>query len=251
VTTSAAALAVVDERRHKAELAMQRAQSIIDNLVVKAPIDGVISAKENRDGQYFFFSGMVLPEYREGDTTSSGRNIADLIESGKMEVRAKVTEVDRDNLQEGQLATVQIDALPGRTYTAKVGPLSASASRGSIFETSAVRQFDITLDLDRPDPAMRAGSSLRLTIDGREIKDALHVPRQAVFEKAGKNYVFLQAGDRFERHDVKVVTATESRAVINGLHDGDVIALVDPDVALSRTRSSGGAGGALSGTSTK
>jgi hypothetical protein len=241
VATSAAALAVVDERRHKAELAMQRAQSIIDNLVVKAPIDGIVSVKENRDGQYFFFSGMVLPEYREGDTTSSGRNVADVIESGQMEVRAKVTEVDRDNLQTGQSAAVQIDALPGRTFSAKVGPLSASASRGSFFETSAVRQFDITLNLDHPDPAMRAGSSLRLTIDGREIKDALHVPRQAVFEKAGKNYVFLQTGPgRFERQDVKVATATESRAVLNGLHDGDVIALVDPDVATSRSKSSSG-----------
>jgi HlyD family secretion protein len=247
--TSAAALAVVDERRHKAELAMQRAQSIIDNLVVRAPIDGLAAVKENRDGQYFFFTGMVLPEYREGDTTFSGRNVADIIESGKMEVRAKVTEVDRDNLQTGQSATAQIDALPGRTFAARVGPLSASASRGSYFETSAVRQFDITLELDHPDPAMRAGSSLRLTIDGRELKDVLHVPRQAVFEKAGKNYVFLQTGSgRFERQDVKVVTATESRAVITGLHDGDAIALVDPDVATSRSKSSSsplaGAGGA-------
>jgi multidrug efflux pump subunit AcrA (membrane-fusion protein) len=246
VATSTAALAVVEERRHKAQLAMQRAQSIIDNLVVKAPIDGLISVKENRDGQYFFFSGMVLPEYREGDTTFSGRNIADVIESGRMEVRAKVTEVDRDNLQAGQPATVQIDALPGRTFSAKVGPLSTSASRGSFFETSAVRQFDITLNLDNPDPAMRAGSSLRLTIEGREIKDALHVPRQAVFEKAGKNYVFLQSGGRFERHDVKVVTATESRALVEGLHEGDVIALVDPDVATSRSKSSSGP---LGGTS--
>jgi HlyD family secretion protein len=240
LTTTEAALAVVEERKHKAELAMQRAQSIIDNLAVKSPIDGVISVKENRDGQFFFFSGMVLPEYRQGDTTFSGRNVADVIESGRMEVRAKVTEVDRDNLQAGQAAVVQIDALPGRTFVAKVGPLSASASRGSFFETSAVRQFDITLALDQPDPAMRAGSSVRVTIDGREIKDALHVPRQAVFEKAGKNYVFLQTGDRFDRRDVKVVTATESRAIISGLHEGDVIALVDPDVATSRSKSSNG-----------
>ena len=167
-----------------------------------------------------------------------------------MEVRAKVTEVDRDNLQTGQSATVQIDALPGRTFTARVGPLSASASRGSFFETSAVRQFDITLDLDRPDPAMRAGSSLRLTIEGRELPNALHVPRQAVFEKAGKNYVFVEtAPGRFERHDVKVATATESRAVVEGLHDGDVIALVDPDVATSRNKSSGS--GPLAGASGK
>src|SRR5207244_4081126 len=120
-TTSAAALAVVEERRHKAQLAMQRAQQIIDSLVVKAPLDGVLSVKENRDGQYFFFSGMVLPQYREGDTTFSGRIIADVVENGRMEVRAKVTETDSDNLQTGQPATVQIDALPGRTFTAKVG----------------------------------------------------------------------------------------------------------------------------------
>ncbi len=241
VSTSTAALAVLEEKRHKAQLAMDRAQSIIDNLDVKSPIDGLISVKENRDGQYFFFSGMVLPEYKEGDTTASGRNIADVIEAGRMEVRAQVTEVDRGNLQTGQSAVVDIDALPGRTYTARVGPLGTTAAQGSFFQTTAVRRFDIVLNLDHPDPMMRAGSSLRVVIDGREIKDALHVPRQAVFEKAGRNYVFLETGDRFERRDVKVLNATESRAVISGLHEGDVIALVDPDVALSRTKSSSGA----------
>jgi multidrug efflux pump subunit AcrA (membrane-fusion protein) len=220
---------------------MERAQGIIDNLVVKATTDGVVSVKENRDGQFFFFSGMILPQYREGDSTFAGRNIADIVESGMMEVRAKVTETDRDNLQAGQAATVQIDALPGRTFAAKVGPLSGSASRGNFFETSAVRQFDITLQLDKPDPAMRAGSSLRVVIDGREIANALHVPRQAVFEKNGKNFVFLRVGeDRFDRRDVKVENITESRAVVSGLNEGDVIALVDPDVATRRSTSSSG-----------
>jgi len=238
--TSTAAMAVVEERRNKARMAMERAQGIIDNLEVKAPVDGVIAVKENRDGQFFFFTGMILPQYREGDSTFSGRNIADIVESGKMEVRAKVTETDRDNLQQGQAGTVQVDALPGRTFAAKVGPLSGSASRGNFFETSAVRQFDISLELEKPDPAMRAGSSLRVVIDGREIADALHVPRQAVFEKNGKNYVFLQIGDRFDRRDIKVVNRTESRAVISGLNEGDVIALIDPDVAAQRSRSSSG-----------
>ena len=87
---------------------------------------------------------------------------------------------------------------------------------------------------------MRAGSSLRVVIDGREIKDALHVPRQAVFEKNGKNYVFLQIGDRFDRRDVKVVNRTEGRAVVTGINEGDAIALVDPDAATQRSKSSSG-----------
>src|SRR3954468_1252602 len=248
-STAAAALAVVLERRNKAELAMKRAQGIIDNLAVKAPTDGVVSVKENRDGQFFFFSGMVLPQYREGDTTSSGRNIADIVEAGKMEVRAKVTETDRDNLQQGQIATVVVDALPGRTFNARVGSLGTGASRGNFFETSAVRQFDLSLQLDQLDPQMRAGSSVRVVIDGREIKNALHVPRQAIFEKSGKNYVFVRVGERFARRDVKVLNVTEGRAVISGLNDGDVIALVDPDVASRRSKSSSGPLAGASGAS--
>ena len=240
LATSAAALDVVVEKRNKADLAMKRAQGIIDSMVVKSPIDGVVSVKENRDGQQFYYSGMTLPEYREGDTTFSGRNVADVIEQGKMEAHAKITETDRDNLQAGQSAVIQVDALPGRSFEAKVGALNGSASRGNFFETSAVRQFDIALALDHPDPQLRAGSSLRVTIDGREVRNAVHVPRQAIFEKNGRNFVYLQTGDRFEERTVKVENATESRAIVSGLNEGDVIALVDPDLAMRRAKAPNG-----------
>ena len=148
-----------------------------------------------------------------------------------MEVRAKIDETDRDNLQSGQTAVVESDALPGQTFKATVGALSGLASRGNFFETTAVRQFDVTFTFENPDPRLRAGSTVRLVIDGREISNALQVPRQAVFEKNGKTFVYLRRGDRFERRDVKVADSTESRAALTGIDDGDVIALIDPDVA--------------------
>ena len=72
--TSQASMQVVEEKRNKAQLAMQRAQQVIDSLVLEASVDGVVSVKENRDasGGMFFF-GMVLPEYREGDSVWPGR----------------------------------------------------------------------------------------------------------------------------------------------------------------------------------
>jgi HlyD family secretion protein len=235
--TNQAALAVIVEQRNKAKLAIERAQGIIDSLVVKAPFDGIVAAKENRDAAGGFFFGQALPEYRQGDTTSSGRAIADVIETGKMEVRAKINETDRDNLQSGQLATVESDALPGQTFTAKVGALSGLASRGNWFETSAVRQFDVTFMFDKPDPRLLAGSSVRLVIDGRVVDNALQVPRQSVFEKNGKTFVYLKVGDRFERRDIKVTDSTEARAVVTGVNEGDVIALIDPEIAAKRSKS--------------
>ena len=229
--TSAASLQVVEEKRNKARMAMQRAQQTIDSLVLKAPLDGVVSVKENRDASGgFFFFGMVLPEYREGDSVWPGRPVADIIESGKMELRAKVDESDRANLVEGQLAEVSVDALPGQTFTAKVGALAGLASRGGFFEPTASvsRLFDVTFHFETPDPRLKAGSSARVLIKGRRLDDVLHVPRQAVFERSGRNHVFVRAGDRFDQREVKVVQRTEGRIAVEGLAEGDEIALVDP-----------------------
>jgi HlyD family secretion protein len=234
--TNQAALAVQEEARNKALLAIQRAKTQIDSLVLKAPIDGVILVKENRDALMFGFPGMIIPEYRQGDSANSGRPIADVIENGRMELRAKINERDRDNLQTGEPAKVQIDALPGETFVARVGTLAGLASRGNFWESNTTRQFDVAFQFDKVDPRFRAGSSARLEIAGRELKDVLHVPRQSVFDKNGKSFVYLQTGDRFQQRDVKVTNWTESRAVITGVSEGDAIALIDPEIARRRTK---------------
>ena len=236
--TNQASLAVSLEKRNKAQLSMQRAQQVIDSLVMRAPFDGVVSLKENRDASGgMIFWGMVLPEYRAGDQIWPGRPVADVIEAGRMEVRAKIDEGDRPNLVDGQTAIVEVDALPGDKFNARIGQLSGLANRASFFESASVtRLFDLTLQFDNPDPRLKAGGSVRVTLAGKDIPDAIHVPRQAVFDKNGKNFVFIRTGDRFEQRDVKVEQRTESRVVVSGLSEGTEIALVDP---TARPASSG------------
>ncbi len=228
--TNQASLAVVNEKRTKAQLAMQRAQQVIESLVIKAPYDGVVSVKENRDASGgFYFFGMVLPEYRAGDQIWPGRPVVDVIESGLMEVRAKIDETDRTNLVSGQAGVVEVDALPGEKFKARVGQLSGLASRGNFWESTGVtRLFDVTLQFDRPDPRLKAGVSVRVTLEGKEVADALHVPRQAVFDKNGKSHIFVKSGDRFEEREVKVEQRSESRVAISGVPEETEIALVDP-----------------------
>jgi len=231
LATSDASLAVVREKRNKAQLAMQRAQQVIDSLVIKAPFEGVVSLKENRDAAGgMIFWGMVLPEYRAGDQISPGRPVVDVIESGLMEVRAKVNESDRPNLVAGQPAVVEVDALPGETFKARIGDLAGLANRGNFWESAGVtRLFDLTLKFDRPDSRLKAGVSARVTLDGKEVAGALHVPRQAVFEKNGKSFVYVKAGEHFDQREVQVEQRTESRVALSGVPEGTEIALVDPN----------------------
>jgi len=113
--------------------------------------------------------------------------------------------------------------------TTKPQPLSELANRASFFEASSInRQFDVVFQFEQPDPRLKAGSSARVVIEGKEVADALHVPRQAVFDKNGKNHVFVKVGDRFEQREVKVIQRTESRVAVSGLAAGTEVALVDP-----------------------
>jgi hypothetical protein len=237
--TNQASLAVVQEKRNKAMLAMQRAQQIIESLVLKAPMDGVVLIKENTDAMgNMMIWGMPMPSRRAGQRLareSHRRRHRDWPHGASREGQRS----DRANLTQGQLAIVDIDTIPGETFKARVGTLSAQARRADFMEAAAssTRQFDVAFAFDQLDPRMRGGSSARVTIEGQDIADALTVPRQAVFQKGGKTHVFVKVDSRFEQREVKVIQRTESRAALEGLAEGTEIALVDPTAAASATRS--------------
>ncbi len=231
--TSRAALAVVEEKRTKARLAAQRARQIIDSLVVRSPIDGLVVARENRDVTNMFYTGMTLPLYRPGDMVMSGRLVIEVHASGPMDVRIRVNEIERTNIAEGQAATVVAHALPGQPLAAKVASLAGAAMRGSFFDDTVgpLRMFDVTLRLDEPDPRLRPGTSVRAVVAGTEVREALTLPRQAVFQKQGKAVVYVRTGGRFEAREVKVTHRSESRVAVEGVAEGADVALVDPEAS--------------------
>ncbi len=129
-TNARAALAVVEEGRNRQRINADRARQIIESLVVKSPIDGLVLVKENQDATGgVFFSGMSLPEFRAGDMVGSGRPILDVSDTTDLEIQVRVNEQERATLTVGQPATVTADALPGVLSAARITALSAVAVR--------------------------------------------------------------------------------------------------------------------------
>ncbi len=93
---------------------------------------------------------------------------------------------------------------------------------------------------------LRPGLLADVEIVVERIPNAINIPAQAVFEKEGKNVVFVQAGKGFEERTVKLLRRSESTMVIsNGLKLGEVIALSDPTAesgSKKGKKSDGGAG---------
>jgi HlyD family secretion protein len=226
--TREAALAVVEEGRNRSQINATRAEGIIESLVVRSPISGLVLVKENRDATGgVFFSGMSLPEYRPGDTVAPGRSILDVSDTADMEIVTRVNEQERTMLTVGQAATVRADGLPGVALAARVTGLSSVAIR-SREQAGPLRQFEVILRLDAPEARLRPGTTVRVTIAGKDIGNVLTVPRQAVFLQEGRSIVYLRTFDGFEPREVKVVGQSESRTAIEGLEEGEEIALVSP-----------------------
>ncbi len=224
-----AAIAVSEEKRNKARLAMKQAQQNIDSMRVRSPLNGFVEVMENRDAAGgFFFTGMTLPDYREGDQVRPGSFVAQVMDADQMELQGKVDEADRANLKAGQSVDAQVDALPGETFRGKVKSVAGTAS-SNMWGGDSSRKFDAIFQLDKPDPRLRPGFTAQLTVLSGQVKDALYLPRQAVFEKDGKPVVFVKGRNGFEARSIQVKYRTESRVAIEGLKEGTEVALVNPE----------------------
>jgi len=228
-----AALAISEEKRHKARLSMEQAEQNIKKMHITAPIDGLVVIHGNRDSTGgFFMEGMTLPDYHVGDQVNPGSSIAEVIDISHLEVSAQVGETDRINLKPEQSVEMKIDALPGEGFSGKVQTVGGATSH-EFWDDNTRRKFDVAVRLDKTDPRLRPGFAVRLNILGDNLSRAVSIPGGAIFDHDGKKVVYCKRNRGFEMQEVKVRALSEGRAILSNLPPGTVVALVNPEKKLN------------------
>jgi HlyD family secretion protein len=229
-TSNQASIAVAQEKREKARIAIRQAEENIANMRLRASLNGIVVVKENREASGgFYFTGMRLPEYREGDEVGPGAFVAEVLDVEQMEIQAKVDETDRAALNAGQPVEVRLDALPGKLFPGRLKDVAGMATRNFWGGAQASNKFDAVIKLDRREPQVRPGLTAQAVITGDEVKAVLCLPRQALFEKDGNPVVYVRNGAKFEARKVKVTHRSESQVAVEGVTEGTEVALVNPE----------------------
>jgi hypothetical protein len=73
--------------------------------------------------------------------------VADVLDLSELEVWAKVGELDRANLKEGQEALLQLDAIPDKRFSGKIKAMSGTAT-SDVFSCDPSKKFDIIFAID-------------------------------------------------------------------------------------------------------
>ena len=211
-------LDLLDLERRKAEITIERAESGLAELELRAPHAGILVLSRD-DGE--------VPQV--GTIVHWRRPVAEIPQLEAMKASVYILEADAGGVRPGIPVEVRLEAHPGETYPGSVRQVAAVAKRRSRY--SPVQYFDVEVALERTDPAkMKPGQRVRATLILQNLEDVLTVPREAVFNgENGAKLVYRRAGGGFETVEVELGAAALGRIVVEtGLSEGDVIALVNP-----------------------
>ncbi|HUS06966.1 MAG TPA: efflux RND transporter periplasmic adaptor subunit [Bryobacteraceae bacterium] len=140
-----AEMAVLTEKKRKSQMELGRERQRLAQVKLLAPMSGLVAVKQNRPN--FMFPGVQIPDFREGDQVQPGVAVAEILDLSELELVAKVGELDRANLKEGQDVKIQLDAVGDKSFTGKIKTMSGTAS-ANIFSSDPAKKFDVVFSID-------------------------------------------------------------------------------------------------------
>ncbi|MDQ6917304.1 MAG: efflux RND transporter periplasmic adaptor subunit [Pseudomonadota bacterium] len=183
------------------EASLALAQAKLAKLSIAAPFSGIIG----------------LRSVSVGDYVKEGADMVNLEAIDPLKVDFRVPEIYLSQIRVGQSLTMNLDAMPGKTYEAKViaiNPLVDAAGRAVVIRAQ-VRNQDTTL---------RPGMFVRVRLLTHDKQEALVVPEQAIVPQGDEWFVYRVVAGKAQRAKVEIGQRRDGKAeVLKGLNDGDVV----------------------------
>ncbi|MFC1897284.1 efflux RND transporter periplasmic adaptor subunit [Chloroflexota bacterium] len=201
-------LEVADLQLEAAEQALGEAQEQLDKATITAPFDGAI----------------VSVDVDEGDVVSMATPIVYIIDLSSIELQAEVDEIDIAEVESGQRAIIEIDALPALQLEGKVSSISLMP----IMEAGLV-MYDVTISFDATeDSGVRIGMSTTVDIVTNERSSVLFVPNRAITQDSqGNPIVMVMVDEGTEELEERLVVLGVSddfqTEIVEGLEEGETV----------------------------
>lgn len=195
-----AAQANVDQARAARDLAKAR----VDDAIIRAPFDGIVTRVE----------------FDLGSFVSAGRTVVTIADTSELRVKLNIDETDIARLKVGQEVTLGLDAYPDVTLSARVTDVAASA-----MTIQGVVNYIVTVTINPGEVPVKIGMTANANIVVVQKDNVLLVPNRAVRASGSKRYVTVQKADgRTEEVEVKLGMANDLETeVISGLSEGQPV----------------------------
>ena len=236
-TSKSSDLNTVARKRKKAEADRTLAQTNIDLLTIKAPMDGMVVILPNWRSQMGF--GQPAP-FKAGDASWPGASLAEIPDLKTLVLELTVEETDRGKVSVGEMARVKVDAIPDRSFDGKIKEISTTAQM--VFDGWPPKKlFKAWVDVSPADDRLRPNMSAHADLETEKLTGVTLIPSRAVFEHNGRIVAWVRTGKHFEMRKIEVGKKGDGQTqVLSGLQVGDTVALEEPASAASGAPVKGG-----------
>jgi RND family efflux transporter MFP subunit len=193
----------VKDAQHTLEAArirMQQSGRQVSETAIKAPISGIITAKNGEVGEY----------------ANPGTSLATVVDIYNLKAVVFVGEKDVYQLKLNQAATITADVLPGKTFTGKVSFISPVGDEN--------HNYRVELAVNNKAAELKAGTYIKVAFDLGNDFTALQIPKVALVEGTKNPYVYVvNGGQAFVRKITVGRELGENIEVLSGLKEGDEV----------------------------
>lgn len=199
-----------DEEIAAAEAEVAAAEAVLNQRLIKAPFDGVVT----------------LAKPQTGDYVEANEAAFELQNPSTYLAEIEVNELDINQIAVGQRASVVLDAMTDVIYPAEVVKV------GSIGEdSSGVVTFSVIVQIIQADENIKSGMTAVVEIETSTGEESLLIPNQAVRLEDGRQVVYI-LGPNGALLPVEVTigvsSSTLSALVEGNIQEGDLIVLNPP-----------------------
>ncbi|MBL8176942.1 MAG: efflux RND transporter periplasmic adaptor subunit [Bryobacterales bacterium] len=213
-------IASLQSQRDKTQAEVDLYKRRIARMEVKAPSSGVVSYLMNYSQGW-----MNAKPFRVGDQVWPGSSVAEIPDLKSLQLKAKVEEIERGKIRDGQSVKIVIDPFPEKVFAGRLASISALTEQN--FEWPPSRNFRAFGAFDEMDKRLRPGMNGRLDIVVDRIPDAISVPARALVTRMGKPAVLLVTPQGVQPEYVEVLARNPDEVAIKGIQRGATVALVD------------------------
>ena len=188
----------------QAQLRLDELEALIGSAQLLSPVSGTV----------------VRMLIDTGDNVAAGETAVTIADLNNLEAEALVRDVDLREMVEDMPAQMTFSASPGTNYDVAVKALPPPYGSDDSLEESTAR-FALTnsADITEFEPGNRVVLKLILV----QHDDTLWLPKAAVRDFSGRNFVVIQDGDTQRRVDVLLGIESSSRIeILEGVAEGDV-----------------------------
>lgn len=189
----------------KARADIARIQADINDRIIYAPFDGVVTSRD------------IEP----GETVASGTAAISLISAGTFEIIAQVPEIDIAKITVGDTADIALDAFANEPLAASVVHIDPAATR-----VDGVSVYEVTLQFSDEDERLRDGMTADVVITTETLVDVIAIPGRFINTKRDEPIVIRKVGED-EIEEVAITTGFTGDAsmtvVESGLEEGDIL----------------------------